>query len=408
MNKTKLVPLDMVRDNPWRDRVRNPIDADRVEAIAVSIGKTKYWMGTYGRELPDGTVQLAFGHHRVEGAKAQGLKEIPIIIEDFTDGEMLVWMAQENVRGELPVVLEAVFAAVRALGEGKIEVESLSPKSKISAIRYAPSFIAGACCPTVGQHPYTTDSIARFLGYTKKSTGRPKDSVTAAFGILETAERAGMEGGETGKKKASAVEKSLAKLPVNEAVKAVSEIKQREVKIAERQEEVKKANLADAEKMRELQAQTEAREAAAWAVRQAELAKLKAAREAEDKAESDRIFLKMKAQGEAQIAKALADKGKLEALEAKVEERKHKEEEARNQDVYAPTLREVERILGKLHGTTSTSKEALAEEVKALARKALKPNDRERLRQAALLMGTWYNEFVATQFLPPLTKRRTK
>jgi ParB-like chromosome segregation protein Spo0J len=108
MNKTKMVPLNKIKDNPWRDRVRNPIDADRVEAIAVSIGKTKYWMGTYGRELPDGTVQLAFGHHRVEGAKAQGLKEIPIIIEDFTDGEMLVWMAQENVRGEVPVVLEAV------------------------------------------------------------------------------------------------------------------------------------------------------------------------------------------------------------------------------------------------------------------------------------------------------------
>jgi hypothetical protein len=172
--------------------------------------------------------------------------------------------------------------------------------------------------------------------------------------------------------------------------------------------EVKKANAADAEKQRKLQEEIKASEDAAEAVRQSALDRLKVAREAEDKAESDRIFLKMKAQGEAQIAKALADKGKLEALEAKVEERKHKEEEARNQDVYAPTLREVERILGKLHGTTSTSKEALAEEVKALARKALKPNDRERLRQAALLMGTWYNEFVATQFLPPLTKRRTK
>jgi multidrug efflux pump subunit AcrA (membrane-fusion protein) len=234
--------------------------------------------------------------------------------------------------------------------------------------------------------------------------------VAAAFGILETAEKAGLEGGETGKKKAAAIEKSMAKMKVNDVVKAVSEIKQREVKIAERQEEVKKANLADAVKMRELQAQTKAREDVAEATRQAELAKLKAAREAEDKAESDRLFLKMKAQGEAQIAKALADKGKLEAVEARVAERKRKEEEARGEDVYAPVLREAERILGKLTGTTATSKVALAEEVKALSRKALKPNDRERLRQAALKLGTWYTEWVADQFLPPLSlnKRRTK
>ncbi|MGA2886371.1 MAG: ParB/RepB/Spo0J family partition protein, partial [Halobacteriota archaeon] len=282
---TRMVPLNKIKDNPWRDRVRNPIDADRVEAIAVSIGKTKYWMGTYGREMPDGTVQLAFGHHRYEAAKEQGLKEIPIIIEAFTDGEMLVWMAQENVRGELPVVLESVYAAVKALGEGKIEVEALGPKTKTSAIRFAPSFIMGkkGSSTTVVDHPYTADSIARFLGYVKKSSNSAKNSVVAALGILETAERAGLEGGETGTKKAAAVERSLAKLPVNEAVKAVSDIKQREVIIAERQVEVKKANEADAMRMRELQAQVKAREDAAEAVRQVELDKLKAAREAEDK-----------------------------------------------------------------------------------------------------------------------------
>ena len=144
MTETRMVPLSKIKDNPWRDRVRNPIDPDRVEAIATSISKTsKYWLGTYGREVKDGFVELAFGHHRYEAAKAQGLKEIPITIESFTDGEMLVWMAQENVRGELPVVIEAVSAAVKALGEGKIEIEAPAENAKLSTLRYAPSFIAG-------------------------------------------------------------------------------------------------------------------------------------------------------------------------------------------------------------------------------------------------------------------------
>lgn len=105
MTETTMVPLSIIKDNPWRDRVRNPIDDDRVEAIGGSIKKTKkYWLGTYGRRVGK-FVELAFGHNRFEAAKAQGLKEIPITLEDFTDGDMLVWMAQENVRGELPVVI---------------------------------------------------------------------------------------------------------------------------------------------------------------------------------------------------------------------------------------------------------------------------------------------------------------
>jgi len=405
----KMVLLTNIKDNPYRDKKRNPVDKTRVEQLTESIETTGFWKGIYGREVGD-FVEIAFGHTRVDAARAAGKKEIPIEVENLSDSDMLMRMTRENLRGELLVSLEAVSAAIKAFGAGTVAFEATDIKARKDVLRYAPSFIPGkeASGAPGASHAYTADSVARFLGgvYVKPD-GCAQDGVRAALGILEMEERKVIGFSERVLRDPD-TEEGVRYLGAKKIIKIVSEVKEKEVKVAERQEEVKKANLADAEKMCELQAQTEAREAAAWAVRQAELAKLKAAREAEDKAESDRIFLKMKAQGEAQIAKALADKGKLEALEAKVEERKHKEEEARNQDVYAPTLREVERILGKLHGTTSTSKEALAEEVKALARKALKPNDRERLRQAALLMGTWYNEFVATQFLPPLTKRRTK
>jgi len=235
------------------------------------------------------------------------------------------------------------------------------------------------------------------------------------LGILETAERAGLEGGEAGKKRAVIVEKSLAKLPVNEAVKAVSEIKQREVIIAERQVEVKKANEADAMRMRELQAQVKAREDAAEAVRQVELDKLKAAREAEDKKESDRLFLKMKAQGEAQIAKNLADKGKLEAIELRVAERKRKEEEARNEDAYAPIRRDVERALFKMDSVSTGS---FCEDIKSLAKRKLSLKDRQRLWESASALADWYGGWVCSQFvvapdqLQPkrgtISKRRTK
>lgn len=205
--------------------MRNPVDPDRVDAIAASIDKTgEYWEGTYGRKVEGGFVELAFGHHRADAARKQGLKEIPVTIRKFDDGEMLVWMAQENVRGELPVVIEAVAAAVKALGEGKIKIEAPNPKTTISALRNAPSFIAKTSGPTVGPHTYTVDSIARYLGYIKASTGKAKNSVVAAFNILEEAERTEIN---EGKVKARTVEKGLASLRVNDALAATRDLNER-------------------------------------------------------------------------------------------------------------------------------------------------------------------------------------
>ena len=174
----EMVPLSKIKDNPWRDKKRNPIKPEKVEQISESIVTTgEFWVGVYGRRVGD-FVELAFGHHRadaakavgtgdvIEAAKAAGLKSIPVAIREFTDGEMLMRMTRENMRGELPVVLEAVSAAVRALAEGKIEIPAPDPKTNDSVIRYAPSFVPGRKPSGTSEvpHPYTADTLAQTLG----------------------------------------------------------------------------------------------------------------------------------------------------------------------------------------------------------------------------------------------------
>jgi hypothetical protein len=400
MTQTKMVPLDKIRDNPWRDRVRNPIDADRVESIAISIGKTKYWMGTYGRELPDGTVQLAFGHHRLEAAKEQSLKEIPIILEDFTDGEMLVWMAQENVRGEIPVVKEAVFAAVKALAEGKIKVDAIDVNTPTAHLRYAPSFITGnGRSPTVGERTYTVDSIARFLGYVKKSTNRAKNSVVAAIGILEQAEKAGAEGGDVGKKKAEAIEQSFSKLPVNEAVKAISETKHREEvsRVAEgkRAEEINKYNA----KQKELEDLRKKHEETARLEREALIQKQLKAKADEDEKEIKRLAQKMREQAANVKLKQIADSEKLQAVEAKIAAAKLKAEEAKKKDAYAPVRRDVERLLFRMDNVSTGS---FCADIKAIAKLPLTVKDRQRIWESAQALGNWYLGWVSAQVSVPI------
>jgi hypothetical protein len=408
MSQVENVPLSKIKDNPWRDRVRNPIDTDRVEAIATSIEKTKkYWIGTYGRKTAKGFVELAFGHHRYEAAKAQGLKEIPIIIEEFTDGEMLVWMAQENVGGGLPVVVEAVFAAVKALGEGKIEVDMPSPDTRKDVIRYAPSFVIKGPSPTVGERAYTMDTLARYLGFIKKSTNRAKDSVVAAMGILERAEVARAEKVDDSEARAAALEKSLSSMTVRKAVEAVSGIKQREEQVKARTEEAKKAAKEFDAEQRSIQAARKAEEEKAEAERQKLVKQLAAAKKEED----DKRALEIKERlAEKEKEDAKRDEEfvvKNLALEVKLEENKKREAEAKKEDEYLPIRREVERILHKLEGSTATTKEALAEEIKGLTRKSLTLRDRDRLREEAQKMGDWYSGWVADQLLPPLSVQKT-
>src|ERR1039458_8668692 len=259
----KLVPLSKIKDNPWRNRKRNPLDENRVEAIVESIGTTEFWVGVYGRELKDGTVEIAFGHHRVAAAKDAGLKEIPVEVQSFTNGDMLIRMSRENLRGDLVGALEVVEAAVPAMATADTNLDIPSIKTREDAIRYAPGLVTGKVSDALGaSHPYTADGVASLLGgvYLRKN-GQAAHTVAAALGVLELEERkvkgfseeilhvktgAGPDGKYVGAKQIIAV---------------IADIKQREVKAQERAEKsAEEIRLAD-EAKRKAQQETKEREA---------------------------------------------------------------------------------------------------------------------------------------------------
>jgi hypothetical protein len=81
---------------------------------------------------------------------------------------------------------ETIQAAVKALGEGKITAEEMpiDPKTNKSLIRYAPSFGCGLPAVRIPQRRYTIDSLAKFLGETGKGD-HAHDAFKATFGALE-------------------------------------------------------------------------------------------------------------------------------------------------------------------------------------------------------------------------------
>src|SRR5512143_3301058 len=91
------VKIREVRKNPFRNFEDYPLIPRKVAALKSSIQETGFWNNVLGREK-DGTVEIAYGHHRLEAAR-QVLgddAEITITLRPMTDIEMFRIMGLEN------------------------------------------------------------------------------------------------------------------------------------------------------------------------------------------------------------------------------------------------------------------------------------------------------------------------
>jgi hypothetical protein len=315
---------------------------------------------------------------------------------------MLQRMTRENLRGDLPAALEVVEATIKAYGVGDINLGEMSKDVRKSYIRYAPSFIPAKqpATPEVAR-PYTADTLARFLGgvYVKPGDNSAQNSVVAALGVLELEERK-VKGFSEKVLQTSGTGPDGKYVGAKRVIEYVEEIKQREIKVQERAEKsAEEIRLAD-EAARALQEKTKAREAKEKKEHDELIRKRMEALVEENAKEAKRLQQVIKDKAEAAEAKAEADKAKLKELEAGLAAKKEAAKEQQKEDEYLPIRRETDRIIHILE------RRDLEEDIKALSRRPLNNQDRERVRQAALTLGTWYAEYVATRFLPTSSPRK--
>jgi hypothetical protein len=83
------------------------------------------------------------------------------------------------------VIREAIEAAVKAHGAGKILPSEMPIESETrdGFVRYAPSF--SACVTESVTHPYTVESLAKFLGFVNAKSETATNSFITAFGAEE-------------------------------------------------------------------------------------------------------------------------------------------------------------------------------------------------------------------------------
>jgi hypothetical protein len=390
------------------------------------------------RQSPDGKgYEQAYGHHRIESARRSGITEADFVVRELDENMMLKMMELENQEDYryCPLsLLESVKAVVNALDAGRIapfyrvEDGTLPPegdperfrgtqkrnskwearlvdngeekylgtfdtreeaaeayraaikgrpifKGSMSEARYAPSFVPR---PSVDKESaskmYTVIDLAKFLGRTYAAKGGEQTAahptVRAALDALYLLE-------------VKAIKTSDIKdMNWSQLGKFVAEIKQRReranlvaTKTRKQLEEIRIANL-------QLQAEQKEKECKVEEERKAlvkKLAEAETERKAKKLQKELQVALKKKAETQEKIMEDFKEKRRV--LEKKVEQINKEDAEMKQADVYLPLRKETDRIVHLLERHDEE------EEIKALARKALNPNDRKRLSDAALAKG---------------------
>ncbi len=389
--------LKDVLPNPYRDLKSNPLIKEKVAELVASINTTGFWDNVVVRKSKAGKYEIACGgHHRVAAAKEAGLTEADFIVKSFTDAQMIQVMDAENreVYASSPAsVIESVKAVVAALADGTIEAFEIDPKTNAQHIRYAPSYVAGASSRTNASIPYTSTLIAKFLGRTYPN-GRADTSVEAALNFLHLKELGAINNSVLVKDNQPITARKLFDITADIKQRHVAEVERRN-KTAEEIAKLRQARLEEAAK-----AKAEARRAEEE--HNALVKKRVDALREENIRKAEALAKEIKEKDQRAKEKEVLNKLRRAEFDAQLEAKKAWEAAQVKQDEYLPIRRDVEAMLGKLERIVSAGN-PFREDVKSLAtRKGITPEDKVRLRKAAVAVADWYFDWVAPQFAPEL------
>src|SRR5215471_7558400 len=74
------VDFRTLHPNPRRDFRIDPLDLETIANLKKSIEEDGFWGGIVCRQLADGTIQIAAGHHRVATALDVGISVVDVLV----------------------------------------------------------------------------------------------------------------------------------------------------------------------------------------------------------------------------------------------------------------------------------------------------------------------------------------
>lgn len=125
-SQSNTVAMDLIIPNTKQPRTY--FDQSALEELAQSIKEVGLLQPPVVRKIPNGKYELIMGERRFRAAKIAGLKEIPVVIRQTEDNELLREALIENIhRSELNALEEAA-AYSQLLGDLGVTHEELATK----------------------------------------------------------------------------------------------------------------------------------------------------------------------------------------------------------------------------------------------------------------------------------------
>ena len=122
----KTLPLHKIEPNP--NQPRRDFDDEELEALAESIRQHGIIQPLTVREMPNGYYQIIAGERRWRAAKMAGLKEVPVVVKEFTDQEIVEISLIENIQREDLNPIEEAMAYKRLMEEFHLKQDEIADR----------------------------------------------------------------------------------------------------------------------------------------------------------------------------------------------------------------------------------------------------------------------------------------
>lgn len=119
------IPIQKIEPNP--DQPRNQFDEDSLQELADSIKQFGVLQPLLVKKRDD-FYEIIAGERRWRAAKLAGLKELPVVIRDFTDNEIVEIALIENIQRENLSPIEEAMAYKRLMEEFHLKQDEVATK----------------------------------------------------------------------------------------------------------------------------------------------------------------------------------------------------------------------------------------------------------------------------------------
>ena len=127
-NDTGVVTLRLSQIEPNREQPRKVFNEEALNELADSIREHGVLQPLLVRPLPGGVYQLVAGERRWRAAKMAGLKEVPVVVKEFTDQEIVEISLIENIQREDLNPIEEAMAYKRLMEEFHLKQDEIADR----------------------------------------------------------------------------------------------------------------------------------------------------------------------------------------------------------------------------------------------------------------------------------------